>query len=122
MILGIGTDIVDISRISRLYRRYGDSFLEKFMSPDERACIPVKRADEFIAGRFAAKESLIKALGGRIFPVDGISILTGEKGRPYISATGQLEELLGTGKIAAHVSISHERGYAVAMVVLETAD
>ncbi len=122
MILGIGTDIVDISRISRLCKRYGDGFLEKFMSPDERLCIPVKRADEFIAGRFAAKESLIKAMGGRSFPAADISILPDENGRPNIQGTGQLEEILGMGKITAHVSISHERGYAVAMVVLETAD
>ena len=122
MVLGIGTDIVQISRIERLYKRYGDRFLDKFLSRQERELIPGNRAGEFLAGRFAAKESLVKALGGRMLPADSISILRDDTGRPYISPLAPLEEILSVQKLRAHISISHDGEYATAMVVLESAD
>ena len=122
MIAGIGTDIVRISRIERMYKRYGDRFLAKFLSPEEIKLVPENRAGEFLAGRFAAKESLVKALGGRMLSADRVSVLRDETGRPYISPLAPIEDVLCVKGIRAHVTISHDGEYATAMVVLESGD
>lgn len=104
----IGIDIVDIARIGRVLERHGDRFLEKVFAPSEIArARERKQPREYLAGRFAAKEAFMKACGGRLTWRD-IEVLS-EGGRPFI---------VYRGKRYDGVSISHERSYAVSVVVL----
>jgi holo-[acyl-carrier protein] synthase len=78
------------------------------------------RSAEFLAGRFAAKEALYKAAGAANFGFQDATILNDDKGRPYLAQSRVCFETIGLdSRTAAHISISHERDYAVAFVVLE---
>lgn len=113
MIKGIGTDIVELERISRankddrLARRIlSDKELEKYHSMRNTG-----RKTEFLAGRFAVKEAYSKALGSGIganISFSDISCMNHDSGKPILLNDEN-----------AHVSISHSKAYAVAVVVLE---
>lgn len=122
MILGLGIDIVELERIKRIYERYGEIFLKKILSPDELAILP-QFVSPWLGGRFAAKEAASKALGtgfsNGINPFD-ISILSNHGQKPEIFFAGMAKTLADRlGVRRAHVSISHERLFAVAEVILE---
>src|SRR5271157_2195435 len=105
----IGIDIVDVSRIEALEQRHGEHFLRRVFTDWEIAYAHGKRrSSETFAGRFAAKEAFMKALGRRL-PWRDIEVLSGERGRPLICYNGERYE---------SVSISHEKSYAVAAVTL----
>lgn len=114
MILGIGTDIVEIERIKRVNK---DHRLAKRILTDEEfdkyRNIPNEgRQTEFLAGRFAVKEAYAKALGsgiGEEIAFNEINCLNDSRGKPSL-----------VNDRRAHVSISHSEDYAMAMVVLET--
>lgn len=124
MIVGIGIDIVDIARIDALLKRYGMRFLQRILTAEELAyCAAGHDAAARTAGRFAVKEAAYKALSaGRASGIPFKDIHVNTSGHaPSLSLSGRaLEraEQLGAGR--SHVSISHDRGYAVAMVILET--
>jgi holo-[acyl-carrier-protein] synthase len=104
----VGIDIVDIARIGGVLERHGERFLEKVFSAAEIArARERKRPQEYLAGRFAAKEAFMKARGGRLTWRD-IEVLS-EAGRPFIVFRGERYD---------GVSISHERSYAVSVVIL----
>ncbi len=104
----IGIDIVDIARIGGVLERHGERFLEKVFAPSEIARVRErKQPQEYLAGRFAAKEAFMKARGGRLAWRD-IEVLS-EKGKPFIVYRGRRYD---------EVSISHERSYAVSVVIL----
>jgi holo-[acyl-carrier protein] synthase len=106
----VGIDIVEVSRIGRLRDLYGAKFLEKVFTGEEiRYATAKKRAEESLAGRFAAKEAFMKAWGERL-PWKHIEIKSGEKGRPFILFRGMRYD---------GVSISHERAFAVSMVSID---
>lgn len=113
MITGTGIDIVKISRIKKNIDKYGNKFIEKILSEKEISRIPAAGREEFIAGRFAAKEALVKA-SGIIFSFSIITILNDENGKPFISETA---DDLKNKKI--HLSISHDTDYAVASAIIE---
>jgi holo-[acyl-carrier protein] synthase len=103
-----GIDIVEVSRIEKLMRRYDKRFLEKVFTVAEIAYANQRRRPaEPLAGRFAAKEAFMKAMGRKL-PWTDIEI-TMEGTKPSVTYDGCLYEA---------VSISHEREYAVAVVVL----
>jgi holo-[acyl-carrier-protein] synthase len=103
----VGIDIVDIGRIGGVLERCGERFLEKVFAPSEIARARSKKhPQEYLAGRFAAKEAFMKARGGRLSWCD-IEVLS-EGGRPFI---------IYRGKRYDEVSISHERSYAVSVVI-----
>ena len=103
-----GIDIVQISRIERLMSRYDARFLEKVFTVSEITYANRRRRPaEPLAGRFAVKEAFMKAVGRRL-PWKEIEI-TMEGQRPTVAYQGDVYE---------GVSISHEREYAVAVVVL----
>ncbi len=105
----IGIDIVDIRRIAKMVERYGERFLEKVFTPAEvRYAGGKRRKEESLAGRFAAKEAFMKASGRRLTFTD-IEVLS-ESGRPFIMYRGVRFD---------DVSISHERSYAVSVVILK---
>ncbi len=103
----IGIDIVDVSRISRLQREYGNKFLDKVFTDEEKRFAAAKRrSGESLAARFAAKEAFMKAQGKRL-PWKEIEVISGEGGKPFIRFRGDRFD---------GVSLSHERTYAVAVV------
>lgn len=124
MIYGIGTDIVAVARIERLLTRYGDRFVDRVLSLAEKpGFATTPRPTAFLAKRFAAKEAFAKALGtGLRAPVSlaGIEIVHDAQGRPTLAFADELLHLLRARSIANwHLSISDERDYACAFVVLE---
>ncbi|KEA46664.1 4'-phosphopantetheinyl transferase [Campylobacter mucosalis] len=112
----IGIDIVAIDRISRLKKRFGDSFLRRFLSDDE---ISLAKNDTTLAGFWAAKEAASKALGVGISKecgFDDIKISKNSKNAPMIDFS---EHILKDFNIKnASLSITHDGGFAIAVVAL----
>ena len=124
MILGTGTDLVDIRRIERALARFGQRFAQRVLVDDEyqRFCAHAKPA-HYLAKRFAAKEAFSKAMGTGIhFPVNwhNVSVANERSGRPYLKFSEPLAALLEQRGIRrAHLSLSDEVEMACAFVVLE---
>ncbi|OIP36590.1 MAG: holo-[acyl-carrier-protein] synthase [Deltaproteobacteria bacterium CG2_30_66_27] len=126
MIAGIGVDIVDIARIQAMLDRYGERFLARVYTEAEveYALRGAKKAER-LAGRFAVKEAVMKALGtGKSQGIlwRDVETVRGKFGKPGIHLHGQAvkwAKLRGGG--AVHVSITHDGGKAVAFVILEKA-
>jgi holo-[acyl-carrier protein] synthase len=114
MITGTGIDIVNISRITKGIEEHGQRFIEKILSPEEIAKIPAAGKEEYIAGRFAVKEALVKAAEMPL-PFTGITVLNNEKGKPFVATVPS--ERINLSRV--HISISHDRDYAVASVIIE---
>lgn len=125
MIKGIGIDVVDISRIERLAERYKNQFLKKVFTLSEiEYCEKMARPAVHYAGRWAAKEAFYKALPlscQKSSTWKSIEIKVIERGKPVITICSErLQELLKGEAIAiCHVSISHEKKYCMACVILE---
>lgn len=120
MILGLGTDIVEIGRISALLERHGSHFTERVYTADETA--QANGRINYLAGRWAAKEAAAKALGcgiGEKCALTDIEIIDGADGAPRLSCIAPALEGMGNRNVRWHVSISHESAYAVATVILE---
>lgn len=124
MIIGMGIDIVEVERISGIMSRHTEAFTRRVFTPSEIALAAERRNDLlFFAGRWAAKEAAAKALGsgfgGDCSPQD-FELTSGPGGAPKLECRGAARELWkrrGCGRW--NVSISHERHYAVAVVILE---
>jgi holo-[acyl-carrier protein] synthase len=121
MIIGIGIDIVEIARIER--PTCNERFYTNYFSDEElevfEAC---KYAPQTVAGRFAAKEAVLKALGQGLgnMPLREISIVKLPSGQPEVRLYGEAKrkaEELGAKRV--HISISHDGGYAIAQAVAE---
>ena len=124
MIVGLGVDLCRISRIEAVIDRWGDRFLNRIFTEAERALGASRpRPPFFFAARFAAKEAVSKALGTGIrngFRWREVETLALPTGEPVISLAGWTLELMRRrGGRQAHVSMSDEGDYAVAVVVLE---
>ena len=126
MIIGVGIDVVTISRIGRMIERYGDRFLRKVFSDEEIADGAALGARaQFFAGRFAAREAFFKALGtgwGRGLSLREVTVTTAEHGRPVLVLSSRVEEKVRElGASNAHLSITHEGDQAQAIVILDRA-
>ncbi len=125
MISGIGTDIVEVCRIQAMLDEHEDIFLNKIFNHDELE-ESHRRNDraQYFAGRWAAKEALAKALGcgfGKDCEWKDITIVNSGNGKPVLSLAGKaLRTSQKAGVMNIHVSISHEKHYACASVVVET--
>lgn len=121
MIVGIGNDIVHISRIARSLEQYGDRFLDKLFTPEERKyCDTRSHRAQHYAVRFAAKEAFSKAIGtgwNEQFGWKDISIERSAEGKPSIRLQGNLAKKWGTYHL--HLSMSHSDDTALATVVIE---
>lgn len=123
MIHGIGTDIVAVARLGELYTRHGERGVAKLLAPAERAdCLASADPARFLAKRFAAKEALGKALGTGIrapvlLPV--IAVAHDPLGEPEFRYGPELDAYMAVQGLRAHLSLSDERDYAVAFVVVE---
>ena len=122
MIIGVGTDIVEVDRIRKAFSRRPEKFRRKILAAEEIEITPVSREIEYLAKRFAAKEAISKVLGtGMQFGVSfrDILILTDLKtGRPLVELKGHAKQqasLKGINRIL--ISISDEKDYAMAFAV-----
>ena len=123
MILGIGTDIVEIERIAAVIARHGEHFAERVFTPDETA--QARDRISYFAGRWAAKEAAAKALGcgiGEMCALTDVEILDDAAGAPHLGCTAPAVKHFAGRTLRWHVSISHEKAYAVATVILEDAE
>ena len=124
MIYGIGTDIVNISRIKKM--KSPKSFSEKILSVNELKISSSYDANKFIAylsKQFACKEALSKAFGTGIRkPIlfKELEILRNEKGKPYFNPLGEVKKtIINLGITKTHVSLADESEYAIAFAILE---
>ena len=122
-IVGHGIDIVETQRIRALVERHGKHFLDRVFTEGEQAYCAVnpKRYYEHLAGRFAAKEAVLKVLGtgwrGAIAWTD-IEILREESGQPKVKLSEECLRIAGEMGIATwHVSISHIETHATASAI-----
>lgn len=123
MIYGVGTDIVQQSRIDAVYRRFGEHFVNRLLLDEERALFEKsRRPARFLAMRFAAKEATVKAMGTGFAHgvwIRDVGITNNEWGRPLIiwSPRGQrVCETLGIGE--GHVSLTDDGGLVMAFAVV----
>lgn len=125
MISGIGTDIVAISRFQGFLDKGNNAILERLFTRSELdACSKRKDSASCLAARFAAKEAFMKALGTGLrdgISWHGIEVSNDTLGKPDLRLSGKTAELSQVQKLTrVHLSLSHDGGHAVAMVVLET--
>ena len=128
-IYGIGTDVVQVSRVAAVMARTKGRFAEKVLGPDELRIYHARKARSetrglaFLATRFSAKEAFSKAIGlGMHWPMTwrALQTLNEASGKPVIKASGELAECLNARGITARVTVSDERDYAVTFVIAES--
>ena len=125
MIFGIGTDIVEVSRIEDALARFGAPFAQRILTESEWLAFEQSHTQaRFLAKRFAAKEAFSKALGTGLRPpatFQNIGVAHDDLGKPVFDLAPELQASLNARGIrACHLSISDEKALAVVFVVLET--
>ncbi len=122
--IGVGTDIVSMARIKRIWDRFGLAFANRILTKFELEELPnVRNPIAFLAKRYAAKEAVSKALGTGFRP-DGvllteIGVNNDPLGRPLLHFLGEAQrEIERLQVIDSHLSLSDEREFAVAFVIL----
>ena len=113
----IGIDLISIERIRHMQERFGKKALEKFLTSDE---IALAKSDATIAGFFAAKEAISKALGVGISQTCGffdIKIYKDKRNAPYFTLSKHLIENFEITDMS--LSITHDNGFAIAVAVIE---
>jgi holo-[acyl-carrier protein] synthase len=124
MIFGIGTDIVEVSRIEASIHQFGDDFAKRILATSEfQSYQDSQIKPRFLAKRFAAKEAFSKALGtGLRAPAtfQNIAVSHDDLGKPVLLLADELQFFLDSKRITqTHISISDEKNLAAAFVVLE---
>lgn len=124
MVLGLGSDVIEIARIEASVRRYGARFLQRVFTPAEIAyCQSKKQAAESFAARFAAKEAAAKALGtgiSRGIAWPEIEVRREASGQPTLHWSGRALELArALGVRRTLLSLTHSQAIALAVVVVE---
>jgi len=121
-IIGIGTDITECLRIARMIERHGELFIGRIYTPDEiQYCQSRRQATQHFAGRWAAKEAVLKALGtGWVKGISwrDIEILNEPSGQPVVELRGGAKDVArGLGITNMLVSISHCHTHATAYAI-----
>ena len=124
MILGVGTDLVSIERVAGAMDRWGERFVNRILTPEERERYGRTREKaSHLAKRFAAKEAFSKAIGTGIrapFRWHSVSVGRDGRGKPGLVPSADMpRHLSGIGVTAAHLSLTDDAGIAMAFVVLE---
>jgi holo-[acyl-carrier protein] synthase len=128
MIYGIGTDLIEIERIEAALARHGERFARRILGPEEmlrylaRGERVQRRGIAYLATRFAAKEAISKAFGlGMRMPMTWRSaqILNAPSGRPEVRLSGALVGFAAERALRLHISVSDERGLAIAHAIAE---
>lgn len=122
VVIGLGTDIVEIARIAKMIERHADSFINRIYTTDEiRYCQKRKHCNEAFAGRWAAKEAIMKVLGTGFVKGIGwldIEILNEKSGQPFVNirgGAGEYAEKIGIDEFL--ITISHCKAYATATAI-----
>ena len=113
----IGTDIIQISRIERSLAKFGDKFKQRFLHPEE---IQIVQKTESIAGFWAAKEAISKALGcgiGSQLGFHDIILSKNDRGAPLFRLTDEAQKIHHIK--TSSLSISHDGGFAIAVAVID---
>lgn len=124
MILGLGTDIIEVARIQGSVEKFGDSFLHRILLPEEIAyCRGYQQPAQYVAARFAAKEAISKAFGTGIGSQLGwhdMEICRNESGAPFVRLQGGGQDLFHSRNAKQLLlSLSHTHLYATAVAILE---
>jgi len=124
MIYGVGTDVVEIGRIEKALERFGQRFAKRILcEPELKRFAAHRQPAAYLAKRFAAKEAFTKALGTGIHaPANwhGVWVRNLASGKPVLEFSDKLTKLLEQRKILhSHLSLTDERGVAMATVILE---
>ncbi|MCD1258721.1 holo-ACP synthase [Paenibacillus athensensis] len=126
MIVGIGTDLVEIARMQAIVEHStGERFLQRVLTPAERELAAARkgRLAEFAAGRFAAKEAIVKAIGcgiGKQVGFQDMEILPDALGKPECRLSDGARERTGLAAEARiHISITHSETMAAAYAIVE---
>lgn len=130
MIIGLGTDIVRMSRIKSLSEKYGPKFLARILTKDEQnkynSIEDNGQREAYLTKRFAAKEAFVKALGTGFdsnISFQDISVLNDKNGKPYYNVNDKLDKyvkkLFNLKKYLTHISISDDIEYASAVAIIE---
>lgn len=122
-IVGLGLDVVELDRIRRIWERFGEAFSRRVLTEAEQARLQAGSAIPYLASRFAAKEAAVKALGtgfrqGVTF--QQIEVATLPSGQPELKFSGVAQDTaarLGVSRV--HLSLTHGRDTAAAVVILE---
>jgi holo-[acyl-carrier protein] synthase len=119
MVESIGIDIAEVARFERLVRRYGDRLVRRILANREVETY-LQRHDrvEFLAGRFAAKEAVVKALGRFLTTRPALSefeIINDSSGRPRVKLPDHIGAHLR--HVDIQVSISHEKSFAISLAI-----
>ena len=125
MIVGLGSDIVEVERIADALTRSGDKFARRILTDDEWSIWQeTSQKSHYLAKRFAVKEAAAKALGTGFrngLSMHDIGTLNDDLGKPMLVLSGVAEQRMEElGARCTHVSISDEKHYAVATVILES--
>lgn len=120
MVHAIGIDLVEIKRIEKNVVKYGTRFVNRILGSAELSDYHARHDQTaYLAGRFAAKEAVIKSLGRYLKTrpsYSSVQILNDDAGSPFLSGANELAELLFHRQCL--ISISHERRYATAVAVI----
>lgn len=126
MIFGVGTDIVEYSRVQATYERFGEHFVRRILMPEEIELFRrSKQPERFLAMRFAGKEATVKAMGTGFrhgMWLRDVGILNNDWGRPVIIWSERGRKVckeLGIG--SGHVSLTDDAGLVLAFAVVEAA-
>lgn len=127
LIIGVGHDLAEIDRIAALLQsNIGERFLGRILTDaeQEEARARGARAAEYVAGRFAAKEAVVKALGcgiGAKVAFADIEVLPGEAGKPVCRLSARSWERLGLDRehVRIHITITHIQELASAVAIAE---
>jgi holo-[acyl-carrier protein] synthase len=127
----VGTDICSVVRIKNAYEKYGQRFLQRILTANERKYVENRalknnlmkpfRLSEALAGRFAAKEAVAKALGTGWKGIywKEVEIVNSESGAPQVVLSGRAKKILSKlGFSHIEISLSHEREYALATALI----
>lgn len=122
MIVGLGLDVVELTRIKRILERFGSSFTDKILTPAERLALPPQPI-AYVAARFAAKEAAVKALGtgfSQGIAMQHIEVQKKDSGQPVLMLYGPAAaQCAALGATRLHLSLTHGRDTAAAVVILE---
>lgn len=121
MIVGLGVDVCSIERMRRALERHGDRFFARICTDAERADLSGRDQATALAGRFAVKEAFAKALdGARGVGWHEVEVRRSPTGRPVLELHGNAKAAVERfGADTCHVTITHDAGVAVAVVILE---
>ena len=125
MIVGLGVDLIEIERVKQAHLRHGQRFLDRlFTAGEARYCLRKKDPYPSLAGRFAAKEAVIKAFGhgfGGRWKWIHIEVVREMSGKPTLKLSGIMEKLrVERGIDRVHLTIAHSKRDATATVVFES--